>query len=75
MEEDGIKVEVWQAKTAVGKLGTAGVKQMIDQEEAKGTIESWDALWDFVQRFCFGKRTQNYIQSGGVGTAMEVGNV
>ena len=39
---------------------------MVDQEEAKGTLGVWKEFWEFIQCYCLGRRTKEYIQSGQV---------
>ena len=68
-------MEEWQARIVVGRLVTTGMQVMIEAEEAKGQLEKWDAYWDFITRYCIGKRTQAFVKSGAVGTAMDVGAV
>ena len=56
-------MEEWQARIAVGKLVTTGMQAMIESEEAKGQLEKWSDYWEFIIRYCIGKRTQAFVKS------------
>ena len=55
---EGVTLDDWQSRVAVTKIVTVSLCAMIEMEEAKGTLEAWDAFWLFVLRYCLGKRTQ-----------------